>query len=260
MSAPRTLDVNCDLGESYGAWTLGEDEAVLPHVSSANVACGFHAGDPGVMRRTVELCLEHGVAIGAHPGFPDLLGFGRRRMTLQPHEAADYITYQAGAMSGFARAAGTRLHHVKPHGAFFALLRDDPSLAEAAAEAVARCGDGVLAYWPAPARGVAYCDALLARGVPVVQEIYPDLQYDPEGRLVIEPRKQWTDPDHVRSQVARFLRDGTVAAEDGTAVAFPDARSLCVHGDGPNAAEVARVARETIEAAGAVVAAPEVGA
>jgi UPF0271 protein len=252
----ETFDINCDLGESFGAWKLGDDEAVMPYLSSANIACGFHAGDPAVMRRTVKLCLEHDVAIGSHPGFPDLLGFGRRRIALQPEEAADYITYQTGALRAFAEAAGGRLHHIKAHGAFFALLRDDASLASAAAEAVLRCGGGAQVYWPSPSEGVAFCDELRLRGIDVVPELYPDLAYAPDGALVIEPEKLWTDPVHVRSQMERFLSDGTLTANDGSTVPMHEARSLCVHGDGPNAAEVARVCRETLEAAGVRVAPP----
>lgn len=251
-----TIDINCDLGESYGAWTLGDDAAVMPFLSSANVACGYHAGDPGVMRRTVALCLQHDVAIGAHPGFPDLLGFGRRTIALEPEEAADYITYQVGALRGFVESAGGRLHHVKPHGAFFALLRDDASLATAAADAIVRVAPGAAVYWPAPARGVSFCRELERRGVDVVPELYPDLEYAGDGKLVIEPRKLWTDPDRARAQVRRFLRDGTVSTTDGDLFDLAESRSLCVHGDGPNAAEVARVARETIEAEGVRVAAP----
>lgn len=252
----KMFDINCDMGEGFGVWSLADDEALMKLISSANIACGFHAGDPGIMRRTVELCLEHDVAIGSHPGFPDLLGFGRRKLALRPDEAADYITYQTGALMGFVDALGGRLHHVKAHGAFFALLRDDDSLAVAAAEAVARCGEDVLVYWPAPADGVAFCTELERRGVRVVPEVYTDLKYTAQGRLIIEPRKQWTDPEYSESQVRRYLGEGLVGTEAGTGVSMAGCGSFCVHSDGPNAVEVATRVRETTMSLGVDIAAP----
>jgi UPF0271 protein len=257
-AALATLDVNCDMGESFGKWVMGADEAMMPLITTANLACGFHGGDPVTMRRTVRLAAEHGVAIGAHPGYPDLLGFGRRVIKLTPDEAATYITYQVGALKGFLDAAGLPLHHVKPHGAFFATLRDDHSLADAAAEAVAALGDGVLVYWPAPAEDVPFCDALAARGVTIVQEIYPDLGYDPDGRLKIELTAEPTDVDFAAQQVTSFLTDGTVAATDGTPLTFA-ARSACVHGDGANAPEVAQAIGSAVERAGRALAPVERG-
>jgi UPF0271 protein len=248
-----TLDVNCDMGESFGKWVMGADEAMMPLITTANLACGFHGGDPVTMRRTVRLAAEHGVAIGAHPGFPDLLGFGRRTMALTAEEAAAYITYQAGALRAFLDAEGLPLHHVKPHGAFFATLRDDHRLAEAAADAIAALGEGILVYWPAPAEGVPFCDALAARGVTIVQEIYPDLGYDPDARLKIELTAEPTDVDFAARQVTSFLTDGTVAATDGTRLTFA-ARSACVHGDGANAPEVARAIGAAVEREGRTLA------
>jgi 5-oxoprolinase (ATP-hydrolysing) subunit A len=250
----RTLDVNCDMGESFGNWSMGADEAMMPHITTANVACGFHGGDPLTMRKTIRLAAEHGVAIGAHPGFPDLLGFGRRALALDGDDAAAYVTYQAGALQAFLAAEGLPLHHVKPHGAFFSVLRDDARLAEPVADAVAALGDGVLVYWPAPAEGVPFCDALAARGVQIVGEIYPDLSYDAGGKLKIQRTKAHTDVDFAAGQVRSFLADGTVAAEDGSKLGF-EARSACVHGDGPNAVEVAEAIERAVAEAGASLAA-----
>src|SRR2546421_3510563 len=145
---PNRVDLNADMGESYGRWTLGDDEALMPHLTSANVACGFHGGDPHVLRRTVDLALEHGVGIGAHVAFPDLIGFGRRRLSATPAEVGDYVLYQAGAVKAFAEAAGGRLQHVKPHGALYTTIVDSPEHAQAVADAVALVGPGVILLIP----------------------------------------------------------------------------------------------------------------
>jgi UPF0271 protein len=249
-TTPATFDVNCDMGESLGNWVMGADEAIMPFVTTANVACGFHGGDPLTMEKTVRLAAEHGVVVGAHPGFPDLLGFGRRRMDLSPEDAAAYVTFQVGALRGFLDKAGMPLHHVKPHGAFFAFLRDEEAMAEPVAASIAAFGDDVLLYWPAPADGVPFCDAVRAAGVDIVEEIYPDLSYGPDGKLVVERHKKETDVDFAASQITRFLAEGAVTANDGTALHFPAARSACVHGDGPNAVAVAEAVRSAAEAAG----------
>ena len=251
-----TFDVNSDIGESFGNWSMGNDEAVMPLITSANVACGFHAGDPLTMARTVELALRHGVAIGAHPGFPDLLGFGRRPMALSPEDAAAYVTYQAGALQAFLRARGAELHHVKPHGAFFALLRDDAALAGPVARAIRDLGERVMVLWPAPSEGIPLCDELRSLGVRVAGEIYPDLSYTPEGRIIIEREKAYTDVSYAAHQTRLFLSRGVVEAVDGSHVAL-SAESACIHGDGPNAVEVAEAVREAITAAGRRVAAVE---
>lgn len=253
-----TFDVNCDLGESFGNWTLGDDEAVMPLVTSANIACGFHGGDPVTMERTVALAMRHGVAIGAHPGLPDLLGFGRRVMALSPEDAAAYVRYQAGALQAFVRAAGGALHHVKAHGAFFAVLRDDAALAKPVARAVRDLGDDVMVLWPAPAEGVPFCEELGELGVRVVGEIYPDLSYAPDGRLVIQRAKAQTDVAFAAHQTRLFLEEGVVEAVDGTKVPLT-AGSACVHGDGPNAVEVTQAVRQAITEAGRRIAAPDAG-
>lgn len=249
-----TYDINCDLGESFGNWSLGHDEEVMPLITTANVACGFHAGDPLTMARTVSLAQRHDVAVGAHPGFPDLLGFGRRLMALGPDEAAAYVLYQAGALQAFLRAQGGELHHVKPHGALFTLLRDDPALARPVARAIRELGGDVMVYWPAPAEGVAICDELRELGVRVVPEIYPDLSYTPDGKLVLQRSKEQTDVALAVRQTRLFLTEGVVEAIDGSRLAF-DAESACIHGDGPNAVEVAEGVRRAVTEAGRRIAA-----
>jgi 5-oxoprolinase (ATP-hydrolysing) subunit A len=248
--ALSTFDVNCDMGESLGNWVMGSDEEIMPHITTANVACGYHGGDPVTMERTVALAQRHGVAVGAHPGFPDLLGFGRRRMDLSPEDAAAYVTYQAGALRGFLDAAGMPLHHIKPHGAFFAFLRDEEAMAEPVANAIAAFGDDVMLYWPAPAEGIPFCDAVAAEGVEIVPEIYPDLTYAPDGKLVVERHKKAADPEFAAAQVTQFLRDGTVSATDGSPISLAGSRSACVHGDAANAVVVAQAVGAAAEAAG----------
>src|SRR5437764_9378469 len=167
---PTRVDLNADMGESYGRWTLGDDDALMPFLTSANIACGFHGGDPHVLRRTVDLALEHGVGIGAHVAYPDLIGFGRRRLSATPAEVGDYVLYQAGAVKAFAEAAGGRLQHVKPHGALYTSIVDDAELAQATARAVASLGPDVILLMPPGVAGAA-----AAAGVPFVPEGYVDL-------------------------------------------------------------------------------------
>lgn len=256
MSA-QSFDVNCDCGESFGNWALGRDAELLPLVTSANIACGFHGGDPVTMQQTVDLAVRHGVAIGAHPGLPDLLGFGRRVMAISPEDAAAYIRYQVGALNGFVEAAGGTLHHVKPHGAFFAILRDDAKLATAAAQAIRDVSADIMVYWPAPSENVPFCDALRQLGVRVVGEIYPDLSYTPEGKLIIQRTFHRTDVAFAAHQARLFLQEGVVEAEDGTRVPL-NADSACIHGDGPDALEVAQAVRGAIADAGRTIAPVEV--
>jgi UPF0271 protein len=252
----ETFDINCDIGESFGNWRFGRDDEVMPLITTANVACGFHASDPVTMGQTVDLALGENVAIGAHPGLPDLLGFGRRAMTLTPEDAASYITYQAGALREFLRARGATLHHVKPHGAFYAVLRDDASLAAKAAQAVADLGPDVMVYWPAPYEDVPFCDELQERGVEIVAEIYPDLSYTPEGKITIQRTKHDTDIGFAAHQVKIFLERGVVEATDGSEIPL-NARAACVHGDGSNASAVANAVRDAVTAAGYTIAAAQ---
>ena len=181
----KTIDLNCDMGESFGAWKMGDDRAIMPLVSSANIACGFHAGDPSTIRATVALAVERGVAVGAHPSLPDLQGFGRRAMKISPQECYDLVLYQAGAVEAFARAAGTRLHHVKAHGALYNMAAKDAGLADAIVRAVKDLGGGVMLY---ALSGSAMIDAAARHGVRAVGEVFGDRSYQADGTLT--PRGQ----------------------------------------------------------------------
>jgi UPF0271 protein len=231
------------MGESFGRWTLGDDEALKPHLTSANIACGFHGGDPHVMRRSVSLAAEHGVGIGAHVGLPDLLGFGRRRMAVSGEELQDYLVYQAGALAAFAEQAGVKLQHVKPHGAFYVMVADSAEYADAVCAATASLGPDVILLMP-PVVGTAAA----AAGVPFVSEGYVDLDYDANGKLVLERVKQLRDPDETARRAVRLVTEGTVPTLDGGELEL-DVRSICVHGDAPNAPDIARAIRAALEAA-----------
>jgi UPF0271 protein len=241
------VDLNADMGESYGRWTLGDDAALMPHLTSANIACGFHGGDPHVMRRTVALAVEHGVGIGAHVALPDLIGFGRRRMAISPDDLRDYVLYQAGAMKAYAEAGGSRLQHVKPHGALYTMIVDDSELAAAAAEATKALGQDVVLLMP-PQVG----PAAAAAGVPFVAEGYVDLDYDGAGKLVIERVKQVRDPDATAERAIRLVRERKVPTLDGGELDL-EIESICVHGDAPNAPEIASAIRRALAEAGVEV-------
>jgi 5-oxoprolinase (ATP-hydrolysing) subunit A len=228
------IDLNADLGESFGRWTLGDDAGLMPYLTSANVAAGFHGGDPHVLRRTVELAVEHGVGIGAHTGLPDLVGFGRRRMALAPAELADLVLYQAGAVRAFADAAGAELRHVKPHGAMYSMVVDDPELAAALCETVAVLGVALL-------MPPQLADAAAAAGIRLVPEGYVDLDYDADGKLILERVKLARDPAETARRAVAFAREGGV-------------ESICIHGDGPNAVELAAAVRAGLAEAGVDVA------
>lgn len=250
----RTIDINCDLGESFGNWKMGNDEVVIPEITSANVACGFHASDPLTMIATVRRCREHGVAIGAHPGLPDLLGFGRRAMAISPDDAYAYILYQAGALQGVAQTLGETIHHIKPHGALYSILCSNEKLAAAAVQAILDFSADVMVYWPGPASAALPTEAR-QRGIRVVGEIYPDLDYAPDGSLILQRAKHETDVDKAYRQVRLWLDEGLVQAADGSRLEV-EAESICIHGDGPNALDVVRAARRAITDAGGQVAAP----
>lgn len=248
------IDLNCDLGESFGAWRMGEDAALLALVSSANVACGFHAGDPAIMQHTVVLAAERGVAIGAHVSLPDLQGFGRREMAVTPAEVHAMTLYQLGALHAFARAAGTAVAHVKPHGALYNMAARDRALAEAIADAV-RAFDPALALFGLA--GSALLDAGRAVGLKVVSEAFADRRYRADGSL--QPRREpdavIDDADDATAQALRMAQHGEVTAVDGQRVALK-ADTLCLHGDGTHAVDFARRLRAALEAAGLRIAAP----
>jgi 5-oxoprolinase (ATP-hydrolysing) subunit A len=244
----EAIDINVDMGESLGRWTLGDDAGVMPFISSASIACGFHAGDPGTMRKTVALALEHDVQIGAHVALPDLLGFGRRQMAVSADDLTDYCTYQIGALAAFVGAEGGRLGHVKPHGALYAMCSRDAELAEAVARSIAE----VDAELPLLLLKDDAADAAAKHGVRVVTEAFVDLDYDPDGHLIIEAVKSARDPEEVATRALRLVHEGKLQTTDGDDFEV-DVRTFCLHGDAPNAADVARVVRERLDAEGVAV-------
>lgn len=248
MTMERAIDLNADLGESFGAWTMGDDEALLAIVTRANVACGFHAGDPPVMRRTVRLAAARGVAVGAHPAFPDLQGFGRRRMDIAPEELEAMLLYQIGALAGVCRAEGVPLAHVKPHGALNNMACADMALARTVVRAV-RAYDSSLPVL-VPARS-ALERAALEAGQPVMREVFADRAYQADGQLV--PRRETGavlhDPDAAVAHVLRMLAAGGLVTRDGAVLPTP-IDSICVHGDGPQALATAHRVRDALVTAG----------
>lgn len=241
------LDLNSDMGESFGAWTMGNDSALLRYVTSANIACGFHAGDPATMRRTVTEAVERGVAVGAHPGLPDLQGFGRRVMAVSAAEVYDMAVYQIGALAGFAAAAGTRLNHVKTHGALYNMTAKDPKLADAIARAAHDVDPGLLIYAASP----NMADAAQAHGLGVAYEVYADRSYQDDGSLTprSQPHAMIEDVDQSIAQVKRMVKEGVVRALSGKEVKVR-ADTLCIHGDQPGAALFAQRIHEALTADG----------
>jgi len=243
------IDLNADMGEGFGVYPLGRDAELLAVVTSANVACGFHAGDPSVMDRTVALAVQARVAVGAHPGFPDLRGFGRRRVDADPAEVERDVLYQVGALQAFARAHGTRVAHVKPHGALYNQAAEDERLARAVARGVARAGRDLVLVGLA-STGVMRA-AAEAEGLRFAAEAFADRRYEADGTL--QSRRVAgsvvTDPAAAAAQAVRIARDGVVEAVDGTEVRLR-ADTLCLHGDNPEAVANARAVRQALERAG----------
>lgn len=251
--AGTTIDLNADVGESFGAWRMGDDEALLGVVTSVNVACGFHAGDPRVIDRTVARALQAGVAVGAHPGHLDLRGFGRRAIAADPEEVEADVLYQVAALDGFCRAHGGALRHVKPHGALYNQAATDASLARAIARGVARYRRDLTLVGLAtsgPMRAAAAAEGLRFAG-----EAFADRAYARDGALVPrrEPGAVLSDPATAAAQALRLAQEQTVVARDGALVPV-SAATLCLHGDTPGAAAIARAVRTTLEAAGVTVA------
>jgi 5-oxoprolinase (ATP-hydrolysing) subunit A len=245
MNELNAIDVNVDMGESFGRWSLGDDASLMPHISSANIACGFHAGDPGAMRRTVAAAVEHDLQIGAHVALPDLLGFGRRTMTVSPADLTDYCTYQIGALAAFVAAEGGRLAHVKPHGALYAMCAQDAELAEAVARSIAEVDPKLVLL----ALRDDHLAAVERHGVRLVTESFVDLDYDPDGNLLIEAVKQARDPEEVAERAVRVARERKVPTTAGTDLDV-DSQTICLHGDAPNAVDVARAVKERLDREG----------
>ncbi|WP_129114698.1 LamB/YcsF family protein [Halegenticoccus tardaugens] len=235
-----TVDVNCDMGESFGNWTMGRDAAVMPYVTSANVAGGYHAGDPHVMRETVALAVEHDVGIGVHPGLPDKMGFGRRKMDASPEEVRDYVIYQLGALSAFAEAQGARVQHVKPHGAMYSMLSESPEHARAVMEGILAV-DPDLIYLATDMH--IYEVAREFDDLRAVFEGYVDLRYNPDRSLIVEQQMEPKDPERVAERFVSIATEGTVEAANGETIEVP-AESVCIHGDGPNAVELLEAIHE----------------
>jgi UPF0271 protein len=245
------MDVNADLGESFGRWTLGDDAALIRYVSSANVACGFHAGDPPTLRRSCELAAAHGVSVGAQVSYRDLAGFGRRFVDVAPGDLRDDVLYQLGALAAFARAAGTRVSHLKPHGAMYHAVVTNQEQAAAVVAAVVEYDRG-LAVLGLP--GSALLEAATAAGLRAVPEAFADRRYTATGGLVPRSRAGavLSEPDEVAEQVRRMVTGAGVIADDGTMVPIV-AESICVHGDTPGAVRIAERVRAEIERAGSPV-------
>ncbi len=253
-SPPLAIDLNADAGEGYGAWSLGDDAALLPHVTSVSVACGGHAGDPPIMARTVALAARLGVACGAHPGYPDLPGFGRRELAMSDEELHAALLAQVGALAAIARAAGVALRHVKPHGALYHRAAHDPATAAAVVSA-ARTIDPELFLVGPP--GSALLAAATASGMRVLVEAFADRRYEPDGRLRDRrlPGALLSDPAEAAEQARRIATDGVVRTTDGSLLPIR-AETLCVHGDTPGAPAIAAAVRAALMDAGIRVVAP----
>lgn len=245
------VDLNCDLGESFGAYTIGLDAQVIPHVSSVNIACGYHAGDPVVMEKTVALAKEHGVAIGAHPGFPDLMGFGRRPMNITPAEAGVYVKYQMGALLAFVKAQGLKLQHVKPHGALYNMAAKDEALAKAIAQSVASVDSNI--------RLMGLAGSLMLKeaekaGLPVISEVFADRAYNDDGSLVNRklPGAVIHDAQQAVARAVMMAKEHKVISINGKEIPL-QADSICVHGDNAQAIELVCTIRSALQAEGIAI-------
>jgi len=242
------IDLNSDLGESFGPWPMGQDAALMASISSANIACGFHAGDPSAMRATITLAKASGVAIGAHPGFPDLVGFGRREIKATPQEVEDFVLYQVAALAGVAGAQGMRLQHVKAHGALYNMACRDRALADAIARAVAAFDKNLILF------GLPKSELIRAgqeAGLPVAAEVFADRAYEPNGSLASRQKAGSVlhDQAAVVARAIQMVLERRVVATDGSVITL-EADTICLHGDTPGAADLARAVRAGLESAG----------
>lgn len=247
-----TVDLNCDLGESFGAYKIGMDEKILSLVSSANIACGFHAGDPDVMERTVKLCAENGVMAGAHPGFPDLQGFGRRNLAVSPKEAKNMILYQIGALDAFCKSKGIVLQHVKPHGALYNMAAKDALLAEAICQGIYEYNPKLILLGLA---GSVMLTEARKIGLPCASEVFADRAYEDDGSLVArsKPGAMISDENEAVRRVVGMIKNGTVESISGKSIRLcPD--SVCVHGDSEKALLFVQKIRDTLEKEGVKIA------
>jgi 5-oxoprolinase (ATP-hydrolysing) subunit A len=251
--AAKFIDLNCDMGESYGRWTLGADAEIMPFITSANVACGFHGGDPHVMRTTVALAMRHHVAIGSHPSLPDLIGFGRRVMDVTPAELKDYLCYQTGALREYCRAAGTELQHMKPHGILYTMIekQQDQSWSTAIGEASLESGKELILMALASGH---YDQTVRKMGVRTASEGFADRAYNVDLSLVSRklPGSLITDPKRAAEQAVRMALEGKVKTIDGVDVDI-SVQTICCHGDTPGAQHIVRAVREELDRAGCQV-------
>ena len=245
------IDINSDTGESFGAYAIGHDAGLFKSITSANVAAGFHAGDPSVLRDTIRLAKKHGVAVGAHPGFPDLVGFGRRELNVTPKEAEDLVLYQVAAVDGVAAAEGVKLQHVKPHGALFNMAVRDRALSDAIARAVAAFDKGLILFG---LPGSEILSAGRAAGLRVAAEVFADRAYEPDGSLASrrKPGAVIHDSGAVVARAVRMVTENAVVAIEGTVVTL-EADTICVHGDTPGSDDLAAKIRTGLEGAGVTV-------
>jgi UPF0271 protein len=239
------IDINADAGESFGRWALGDDAEFLRHVSSVNIACGYHAGDPVNMRATLKLARDYNIAAGAHPGLPDLLGFGRRVLAADRGELVDYCLYQIGALEALARDIGIGLRHVKPHGALYKMCADDPELSTALAQAIRRYDPQM---WLVLIDGPG-ADAAEATGVRIAREAFIDLNYDEDGNLIVERQPAGIEPGTVAQRARRVVESGELGLLGG-GTRRVRAMTLCLHGDRSNSTEVARTVKAALVSAG----------
>ncbi len=245
------VDINCDMGESFGAYKLGHDEEVIRYITSANIACGWHAGDPLVMDRTVRMAKERGVGVGAHPSYPDLLGFGRRNMSCSAEEIRNYVVYQIGALRAFCDVHQVKLRHVKPHGNLYLTAVEDEITARAIAEGIVRFDPELMYVGLAGSKGELMTRIGKEVGLRVVLEAFPDRAYTAEGTLVSRkhPGAVIKEPEQVAERALKMAREGKVIAIDGTEIHL-EAETLCVHGDTPGAVNLVKQIRERLEKEG----------
>jgi len=244
----RKIDINCDLGESYGHFKVGQDRQIMPHITSANIACGFHAGDPLTMMHTLELAKKFKVAVGAHPGYPDIMGFGRREMKLTPEEIESYIIYQVGALQAFAKASNLTLQHVKPHGALYDMATKDSNLSKTIVEVV-QCMNPQLIVFAPPKSLIAKIATKM--GQRTALEAFADRAYNPDGTLVhrSKPNAVIENPKLVVERVIKMVTEGTVSAINGKIVHLGKVHTICVHSDTPTAVEIAKSLKTKLIAA-----------
>ena len=254
MTKKIRIDVNSDVGESFGIYKLGLDEEVIPHITSANIACGFHGGSPGIMRKTISLAKQYGVEIGAHPGFPDLVGFGRRNIDASLEEIQDDVIYQMGALQALAASQGLRLQHVKPHGALYNMAAANPGIWEAIAETVVKVNPEVILVVLASSQREPLLEIGRRYGIRIAFEAFPDRAYQSDGSLVSRREKGAVIHDHeiVAKRASKMALEGKVIAIDGKEVELK-VDTLCVHGDNPGAVQMVKKIQEDLRAAGVEV-------